>query len=301
MRQPGKISYLKWMILLMILTASVSCKTIKNVAPTQMARSYSSEQREFMLADSLNGYVFLENTAVKVRTTFESDTVKVEFRTGDRLSIRSILINGVSVWLDPKGEKQQNFGIDFPAARSEILRRFQELSQQQNQNTGLNEGEASADSLSPPPPPVFNAREWVESLQNRNAVITDSTGTRFADSSVYKVFLDNDGDLVYQINFSFGQLGVETDELKSLSVGIISQLHQAVFQGSQGGGGIATRPDITDRNRQPRPQQPPQRPTGSQLIPVEGWILFLLTNDPIELENKTEYHKNTGDDIYDPR
>lgn len=297
--QSGKISYFKWLILLMILSASVSCKTAKNVAPTQMARSYSSDQHEYMLSDSLNGYVFLENTAVKVRTTFESDTVMVEFRTGDRLSIRSILINGVSVWLDPKGEKQQKFGIDFPAARSEILRRFQE-SQQQSQDSASEEGEAASDTISPPPP-VFNAEEWVNSLQNRNAVITDSTGTRFADPSVYRVFLDKNGELVYQIKFSFGQLGIETDELKSLSVGIISQLHQAVLQGSQGGGGIATRPDISDRNRAPRPQQPTQRPTRAQLIPVEGWILFLLTNDPIELENKIEYHKNTGDDIYDPR
>jgi len=295
-----KISYYKWVILWVIISAAVSCKTAKDLAPTQMARSYSAEQQDFMLADSLNGYVFLENTAIKVRTTFESDTVMVEFRTEDRLSIRSILINGISVWVDPSGEKQQKFGIDFPAARSEILRRFQESSAQQSQSSASDEGEAASDTISPPPP-VFKAQEWVNSLQNRKAVLTDSTGTKFADPSIYNVFLENNGELVYQVKFSFGQLGVKSDELKSLSVGIISELHQAVLQSSQGGGGIATRPDISDRNRQPRPQQPTQQRARTPLIPIEGWILFLLTNDPIELENKIEYHKNTGDDIYDPR
>ncbi len=298
--QYKKISYFKWVVLLMILLTTVSCKTSKNLAPTQMGRSYSLDHKEDMEADSLKGYVQLENSAVLVRTTFESDTVLVEVRTDDRLTTRSVIVNGLSIWVDPKGEKRQSFGIDFPAARSEILRRYQESLQQPNQSSIPNAGEAENDSVSAPPP-VFSPQEWVTSLQNRNAVLTDSTGTTFADPKVAKVFLDYNGDLVYQVKFSFGQLGVDSDEIKAISVGVISEIHQAINPNAQGGGGIATRPDISDRNRQPRPQQPTQRQPRAPQIPVEGWILFLLTNDPVEMENKIEYHKNTGDDIYDPR
>lgn len=276
------------LILLVALITFHSCKSTM-VTPGTVRSSYPVEEQSTMRSDSLQGFSFLPDSLVKTRSIHDADSIWFEIRISNPLAIRSVIINGMSVFFDPEARKNQKFGVSIPAARAEMLRR---------QEAANGEKKAQpADTLEPAP--MFDPSQWVEAIRMREAVLTDTKGTRFAGEEAVKLFLDDNNELVYQIRFAFDQMGVSGEEVQRISIGIVSQLHQAQLAGSQGGGGVATRPNISDRDRnrqQPR-QTPQQRPSTMRLIPVEAWQVLLINEKPTEEQNDANDSMDT-DDIY---
>jgi hypothetical protein len=268
--------------LILAVLALTSCSATKNT-PGFVANSYKATDYSSMQADSLGGYVFFPDTRVLVRSTFTSDSLMTEIRTADTLSLYSMVGNGVTFWIDPSGKKTEKFGVAYPAARSEMMKRQADF-QRENQNDTVKRYMR------------FSLSDLVGFISNRSAALTDKKGTRFVDNDVAKVYLDTNGELVYEIKFAFSQLDtVPTGETR-ISIGVDSQIHQAVIASSQGGG-IATRPNITDRERRTQQQRPQQRPMRMNQIPVNGWVLFVVNAEPLKMSTPTA-PESKEDDIY---
>lgn len=278
--------YLTGLIVLVAMVTFHSCKSTM-VTPGTVRSSYFVEEQNTMKSDSLQGFSFLPDSLVKTRSIHNADSIWFEIRVSNPLAIRSVIINGMSVFFDPEAKKNQKFGVSIPAARAEMLRR-QEAANGENTTQ-------PADTLEPAQ--RFDPSQWVEAIRMREAVLTDTNGTRFASEEAVKLFLDDNNELVYQIRFAFDQMGVSGEEVQRISIGIVSQLHQAQLAGSQGGGGVATRPNISDRNRQQPRQTTQQRPYNMRLIPVEAWQVLLINEKPSEEQNDTNDSLET-DDVY---
>lgn len=275
-------------IILVAMITFHSCSS-QMVTPSTVRSSYPIEEQSAMKSDSLKGFRFSQDSLVKTRSIHDADSIWFEIRVSNPLAIRSVIINGMSVFFDPEAKKNQKFGVSIPAARAEMLRR-------QEAANGKNKTQP-ADTLEPAP--MFDPSQWIEAIRMREAVLTDTNGTRFASEEAVKLFLDDNNELVYQIRFAFDQMGVSGEELQRISIGIVSQLHQAQLAGQQGGGGVATRPNISDRDRnrqQPR-QTPQQRPSTLRLIPVDAWQVLLINEKPSEEQNDANDSMDT-DDIY---
>ena len=294
---PGIMKHLA--VALLLICASVllhSCRTILPPA-LPVSQSHSHETASALETDSQNGFVRMPDSRVRVKSIHDSDSIELEIRTADTLTLRSLLINGVSVWFDPKAERNTSFGISFPAARSEMMRRQEQIirEHEEQRRQRMEQGDTI------PRPIPFNPRMWVEAMQDRQPVVKDQEGTRFAERENAQIFLDKNGELVYKVRFAFSQMGVSGEDQKRISIGIVSELHRAQLA-SPGGGGVATRPDISDRDRrqQPRTTQPQQRPVRMNLIPVNTWMAFLINEEMPENQDEAESKREMrdNDDVY---
>jgi hypothetical protein len=213
--------------------------------------------------DTLKGFVFVPNSRVLVRTRHDEDSIFIEIRTRDSLSMRSMLTNGLSVWFDPQAKQNEKYGINIPAARAEMMRRQEEVLQRMRQ---------TGDTLQPI---RFDYAAWTKNVNESRAVITDSRGTRFDESDQVVLRYSAVEGLVYYIRFGFSQAGIDKEKTDKFSVGVVSERHQAVMPNS----GQSQMGGPTDRYGRQR-QQPSrqQRPERLGLIPVKGWIVFTLQN-----------------------
>lgn len=240
---------------------------ISSCSPTSMSmiqkKSYHVDDRSWQ-EDTLKGYVFVPNSRVLVRSIYDEDSIFIEIRTRDSLSIRSMLTNGLSVWFDPQAKQNEKYGINIPAARAEMLRRQEETLQQMRE-----QGDTSQ-RLS------FDYRGWTESISDSRIVITDKKGTRFDESNQVMIRYSHTEGLVYNIRFGFGQAGIDQEETNKFSLGVISERHQAQMPNT-GQNQMRGSTDMYGRQRQQPSRQ--QRPERLGLIPVKGWIEFLLTDD----------------------
>ncbi|TVQ16633.1 MAG: hypothetical protein EA361_03825 [Bacteroidetes bacterium] len=279
----------KYLAALIVLAAMItfhSCSS-KMVTPGAVRSSYHIEEQSVMKTDSLEGFSFLPDSRIKTRSIHDADSIWLEIRTSDTLTIRSLVINGMTVFFDPEAKKNQKFGISIPAARAEMLRR--------HDATPAENATKSSDTIQPAL--MFDPSQWVEAIRLREAVVRDNKGTRFASTENVKLFMDDNNELVYLIRFAFDQMGVSGEELQRISIGIVSQLHQAQLAGQQGGGGVATRPNISDRNRQQPRQTTQQRPIRMRLIPVNTWQVLLINEQPPE-EKSDATDSSDRDDVY---
>jgi len=231
-------------------------------------QSYHIEDRSWE-QDTLQGFVLLPNSRVLVRSKFNDDSIFVEIRTRDSLSMRSMLTNGLSVWFDPDAKENEKYSINIPAARAEMMRRQEEFLQR------MHEGGDTLRRFR------FDYAAWAQFADNTRKVITDTRGTYFDEANQARIFYSPVGGLVYNISFGFSQAGIEREKAQKFSVGVISERHQAQLQGasqSQMGGPR----DMYGRQRQ-QPSSRQQRPERLGLIPVKGWIVFTLPDDKPEL------------------
>ncbi len=284
--------------LLVLFSISIIFHSCRSILPPALplAQSHSSETASALTAGSQGGFVRMPDSRVRVKSIHGPDSIELEIRTADTLTLRSLLINGMSVWLDPEAGRNAKFGVSFPAARAEMMRRQEEIIREHEETRRRR---LEQDDTIPRPIP-FNPELWVEALQDRQPVVRDNSGTRFAERRNAQIFLDKNGELVYRIRFAFSQLGISGEDHQRLSVGVVSELHRAQLA-SPGGGGVATRPDISDRDRrqQPRTAQPQQRPVRMNLIPVETWMAFLINEEmPEEKEKENKREVRDMDDVY---
>ncbi len=260
-----------------------SCRTT-TPAVLPKAQSFSVQQEEALQADTTGGFVRMPDTRVMVRSLHSDDSLWIEVRTSDTLSLRSMLINGLSIFIDPEAGKSTKFGVNFPAARSEMLKRQEEIMKQ-----------ASSENDSVPPQIKFDTAYWVDIMKTRQAVITDTLGTRFADKETATLSLNHRGELVYLVRFEFARLGISGEDQQRISIGIVAELHQAQLA-SSGGGGMATRPNITERERQQRQSRAVRAPR-MMLIPVNAWMAFLINEEMTEDPSRQESSEDS-DDVY---
>ncbi|MFW5708465.1 MAG: hypothetical protein ACOC12_11110, partial [Bacteroidota bacterium] len=129
----------------------------------------------------------------------------------------------------------------------------------------------------------------------RQAVITDTRGTRLADKETATLSLNHRGELVYLVRFEFARLGISGEDQQRISIGIVAELHQAQLA-SSGGGGMATRPNITERERQQRQSRAVRAPR-MMLIPVNAWMAFLINEEMTEDPSRQESSEDS-DDVY---
>jgi hypothetical protein len=224
-------------------------------------KSYHVDDQSWQ-EDTLKGYVFIPNSRVLVRTRHNEDSIFVEIRTRDSLSMRSMLTNGLSVWIDPQARQNENFGINIPAARAEMMRRQDEASRiMQDEGDTLRRFR-------------FDYAAWTQWVSESRIVVTDNRGTRFDDSDQLSISYTPADGLVYNIRFGFSQARIDKEKAEKFSVGVVSERHQAQMPNtgqSQMGG-------PTDRYGRAR-QQPAtrqERPERLGLIPVKGWIIFTM-------------------------
>lgn len=246
------------LLLMGLLMLMAACSSVSRM-PT--VRSYKLGDNAIE-QDSLKGYVAVPNSNVWVKTLHSEDSIFVEIRTSDTLSLRSMLINGLSVWLDPQAKKKQAYGISFPAARAEMLKQLEE-------SAALEEPQEK-DSL---PQMQFDHAQWVNTIASRQAVVTDAKGTRFDNAMQAQLYLDEQSYLVYRIRFAFAQMGIEQGKTDNFSVGIVSERHQPQLQGS----GQSQMTGASDRYGRQQPQRPTERPQRMGLIPINGWIIYTTT------------------------
>ena len=241
---------------------------ISSCSPTSMSmiqkKSYHVDDRSWQ-EDSLQGYVFVPNSRVLVRTIHNEDSIFIEIRTRDSLSMRSILTNGLSVWIDPEAKQNEKYGISIPAARAEMMRRREETLQRMRQ---------TGDTLQPI---RFDYTAWAKSVNESRAVITDKQGTRFDESDQVVLRYSAFEGLVYHIRFGFSQAGIDQEKTNKFSLGVISERHQARMQNA-GQGQMGGSTDMYGRPRQ-QPATREERPERLGLIPVKGWIVFTLEDD----------------------
>jgi hypothetical protein len=241
--------------------AACSEKAIDISAPSYLRGDMSFQ------ADSLEGFVILPTTAVMLRSIHDSDSIYLEIKIEDRVTLRSVLTNGLSVWIDPKAGRNETYGMTFTAARSEMFLRREEMLKLMN--------EEDPDSVAIMA--MIQNKTWVDAINQRENVIKDVKGTRFAKQNAAWVELNQDGSIVYYIRLGFNQLDVKPDQHQNISVGVISQIHQAqLLGGQQSSGG----PPGTGTTRRPQ-QQAPQR--GQMMrtpqVSVNSWIILNLKDD----------------------
>jgi hypothetical protein len=265
-----KLRHLPFLIPAIILIMLGSCKPAQK-APVARGHAYHSNQSAAIQADSLQGYFLFPENKVFVRALYDSDSIMVEVRTNDTLSVRSMLVNGMTIWLDPKGKQNREFRVTYQAARSELFRESDEGASR------------------------FETTRLAQRIQDRGAVLTDNKGTRFVDKNTARITFDERGNLVYVIRMAFSQLGTTAENLNELSIGVTSELHQAVMATNQGGGGIATRPNIGERRPQQQNQNQ-QRMPRFMAIPINNWVLLSM-NTTSDQQPKVAGDKS-DDDIY---
>ncbi len=274
------------LIFLVAMITLHSCSP-KMVAPVTVRSSYTKEEISAIESNSFQGFRFLQDSLVQTRSIHDADSIWFEIRISNPLVVRSVIINGMAIFFDPEAKKNQEYGIAIPAARAEMLRRKESVKEETTKQ--------STDTLAPEE--RFEPTIWIEAIRRREAVVTDTKGTRFATKETMQLFMDDNNELVYKIRLAFEQIGVSGEDVERISIGIISDLHQAQLSAPQGGG-IATRPNISDRNRQQQPRQNSQpRSPGMSLIAVEAWQVLLI-NEELTEEQKDANNHREGDDVY---
>lgn len=279
-------------IVLLVPFAFTACRT-QTAATLPLAKSFSHTEVVSDTSPSSATFTRIPETGVWIRSAHSQDSLMLEIKTRDTLTLQSLLVNGVSIVIDPKAGTKPIIGMTFPAARSEMMRRQDEI---------LLDARQQNDTI--PARFAFNPAPWVEAIQKRETIITTEEGSQFADRQNASISLEDNGELVYRVRFAFEQLGISAEDQQRISIGVISRLHQAQMAGGQGGA-VATRPDIQGRDRRqtqsPQRQQPMPRP---RFIPVNAWIAILINEEMPEVAPKDEEGSTTAapgsdsDDIY---
>jgi hypothetical protein len=245
------------LLITLIIVSSCSEKAIQVSTPSHV-RGDTAYQ-----SDTLEGFTIFPDTRVMLRSIHDNDSLYLEVKIEDRIALRSVLTNGLTVWIDPKAGRNETYGMAFTAARAEMLGRREELLRE------LEKEEADTAALL-----RFATHTWVEAVNQREVVVKDLKGTRFADKGVASVSLDENSNLIYNMKFSFSQLDLKPQEVERISIGVISQIHQAQIAGGQQGG-ISGPPGTGTRSR---PQQTTIRPMRLPQVPVNSWIVITMAS-----------------------
>ncbi len=254
-----------------------ACSSITS-APLSQVGSHPTQNLSEVPDD---GYAYIADSVIQIRSLFTDDSIRIQAKTSHPVAIRSILTNGVSIWVDHKGKRNEDYGISFPAARSEMLRKQEEIMEQLQQK---------GDTVKSIP---FNPQKWVQLVNERDAVIIDKQGTQFADTNIARLWMDDiRRTLHYDIRLSLTQMGIDREKSAQVSVGFSSEVHQAQLLSGQGGG-MAVSGDNFGRSR----RQTEQQLERARLIPVKGWILFLLDDDSAA-DAPAETQKQRNDNYY---
>ncbi|MFP4289227.1 MAG: hypothetical protein ACOC2E_01310 [Bacteroidota bacterium] len=252
--------------------ALISCSNQKQVPTRAMSLQKNEPAAQLPSAEY---FIELPETAVSVRSTHSTDSLWIEIVTNDFVTIQSMIINGVSVWVDPKAETNETYGISFPAARAQMIKRYQ-----QNRSKG---DSSRNDSVAPPP---FEMEKWVELMKKQRKVVKDKNGTMFDDENLGSLDLSETRVLTYLVRFSWEQLGIEPEEKSKISIGVISESPQLATQDNSQQQSMAPRdPYGRTTPRRPPPQQ--DRPQRMALIPVKGWIAFYLDAQTFREESES--------------
>ncbi|MFW5892149.1 MAG: hypothetical protein ACOCUQ_01975 [Bacteroidota bacterium] len=250
----------------------ISCSSQKQV-PTR-GLSLQTNESTPKLPNSEH-FVELPETEVSVRSTHSTDSLWIEIVTNDFVTIQSMIINGVSVWIDPEAENNETFGISFPAARAQMIKRYQ-------QNKSKVDS-ASNDSVVMP---RFEMKKWVELMKKQRKVVKDKKGTMFDDRNQGTMDLSPTRVLTYLVRFSWEQLGIDPEEKSRISIGVISESPQLIVQDNRQQQSMAPR-DPYGRTTPVRPPPQEDRPQRMELISVKGWIAFYLDAQKFKQESES--------------
>lgn len=263
---------IKWILTILTPVIILSCneKAINISTPSYQRGDGALEQ------SANDGFITLPESQVLFRSIHTHDSLFIDIAINDNITRNSILTNGLSVWIDPKAERNQTYGMTFIAARSEMLKRrgeFIKLLAQENADTTA--------IL------MLAAHTWVEAVNRRESVLKDNKGTRFADENQTQVYLDNLNNLHYRMHFGLDQIGLTPGSDHKISIGVISNVHEAQMQSSQHGG--------SNRHPMGSPRswaQPPQtRTVAMPQVPVNSWIIVTLpkfTDDKPQPESEIQ-------------
>lgn len=277
-----RITFFLFIVVLVVLT---SCSNQKQVSTRAMSWEKNGQSSQLPSAEF---FVELPETAVSVRSSHSSDSLSIEIVTRDFVTIQSMIVNGVSVWIDPEAEKNETFGISFPAARAQMLKRYQANKQNGNEKSSTN------DSVAPPP---FEMEKWVELMKKQRKVIKDKNGTMFDDENQGTLDLTENRVLQYFVRFSWEQLSIDPEEKSKISIGVISESPQLATQGNPQQQSMAPRdPYGRTTTRRPPPQE--DRPQRMALIPVKGWVAFYLDAETFREEKETVPESKNDDYPY---
>jgi len=262
----------------------VSCSNQKQVSTRAMSLQKNEPTAQLPSAEY---FIELPGTAVSVRSTHSPDSLWIEIVTNDFITIQSMIINGVSVWVDPEAETNETYGISFPAARAQMIKRYQ-----QNRSNG---DSSPNDSVAPPP---FEMEKWVELMKKQRKVVKDKNGTMFDDENQGLLDLNETRVLTYFVRFSWDQLGIDPEEKSKISIGVISESPQLATQDNRQQQSMAPR-DPYGRTTPRRPPPQDDRPQRMALIPVKGWIAFYFDAQTFREESESVPESKNQDYPYE--
>ncbi len=250
-------------VLLIILTAS--CTALVDMPE---AGSYFSSKLDFDEVTE-DGVVHFPNTQIAVKTVYSKDSIRIWLKTSDEVTVASLLINGLSVWIDPDAGKSQNSGVIYPSASFSVIR------EQLERSTDTLELKEDSDTLG------FDISKLVKSIKDRGAVVQMGQRARFAEKEQAMIFVENNREINYVTTLSFSALNIKDVENRRISIGVYSRnLPPPQQENQRPHGQVGPRDprypqDRHSPHRDPRTQQ-------RQLKTIDAWMIIVLNEEKQE-------------------
>ncbi len=249
----------------LLIIYTISCTTVADLPETG---SYFSSKLDFDEVTE-DGFVYFPETQIAIKTVYSKDSVSFWLKTSDEVTVASLLINGLSVWVDPDAGKSQNSGVIYPSASFSVIREQVERSKDPLKL------EDDSDTLG------FDISKLVKSINDRGAVIQMGHRARFAEKEQAVIFMENNRAINYVATLPFSALNITDVEGRKISIGVYSKNMPPPQQESQRPHGQVGPRDPRypqDRYSPHRDQRTQQR----QLKTIEAWMIIVLNEEKVE-------------------
>lgn len=255
----------------LIVLLKVSCSTIVDLPETKV---YFYDELDFTETAG-EDYIFFPDTKIALRTRYNNDSIRIWLRVADQPSTAALLVNGLTIFLDPDAKKKRNTGVIFPSASHSVIREEVERSRD---TLRIKE---ESDTLG------FDISRLVRSIKDRGAVIQMGERAVFAKKDQANIFVDENKVVNYIITFPFSALNIADPEDKKISVGVVSEGMPAPQPDSYNRQPGRTGPRDPRGYPQDRYPQRDQRTQQQQLKSFDVWMIFVLSG------GKTDHSDNS--------
>ncbi len=267
--------YLRYMPFVLLLLSFFlffiySCTTLTQLPSTRAHFSHNLDAAEH----PENGFVYFSETKLEVLGLYNEDSVRFWLRTSDPRTSAGLLLNGLSVWIDPSAETNQDFGVIYPSASHTLIQK-----EMKRLRDTVNIDNDTLDDRR------FDVSRLIKSVEFRKAVVQTVDGTNFATAQQARFYSDSDKTLNYVVTLSFSELGIGKQEDLRISVGAISEGMELPRNDSYNRYPGTTGPG--DRRGYPPGRHYPQKEPVEQEKPpisVNAWMVFVFNGENNETE-----------------
>lgn len=285
-----------YIFLFILILSFSSCSTTETISNRALSISNAHFQENKLTNDF---FTLFPDSMIAVRSVHDEDSLHIEVITKDYVRQRSMLINGVSIWIDFENEKKMSHGITFPAARAVMRKQSPDSSAPPAPGEKPEETVNKNDSVRPPKPPPFDVNYWVKRMNQENVVVKDTNGTRFDRHNQGRIKRNESNLLIYSVHLGWDQFNTNPSELKKFSVGIISDPPRMIQNGSAQQSSMGTPRDPYGRPLPRRPDPSTDVKRGIPQVSINKWITYYLDLSTYEKDlADSEKSDRKVDDVY---